>query len=571
MKLTLRQQITQFVHVLQTALFPVLEEELGELTEPAKRLVAALEMIPLARFVPSSRGWIGRPSKDRLAIASAFVAKAVYGFGLTRQLLDALRRDPQLRRICGWKEAWQVPHEATFSRAFSEFARMELPQFVHEALIRQTQTGRLIGHIARDSTAIEARERYPETPAQAAARKAARKASQPRGRRGAKKGARGPHQRWKGGKPPYVPKPDTRLQRQRTMKLPEMLADLPQQCDLGGKKNSQGNHVHWRGYKLHLDVADGQIPISAVLTSASVHDSQVAIPLATMSTQRVTYCYELMDAAYDAHHITEQSRELGHVPIVDPPERGGRGESFLATPSRELSWAQQERYKERTMVERINARIKDEFGGRNIRVRGAAKVMAHLMFGVLALTVERSSQFSWRVPQVGHSSSKKIRPIPATTYRHSPSTAFHPRRTVEAGESMLDERVESAPARKPADPRALNAYRHGLTGQIHILTPADQVAYDQHCRGFHQSFAPVGAVETDLAQAIADDRWRLNRAGGIESSIFALGSGQSGQATAGNPEVDVALAQARVWLSEGKNLQLLSLYQHRRRKRVTTS
>ena len=58
--------------------------------------------IPLARFVPSSRGWVGRPSKDRLAIASAFVAKAVYGFSLTRQLLDALASDTQLRRICGW-------------------------------------------------------------------------------------------------------------------------------------------------------------------------------------------------------------------------------------------------------------------------------------------------------------------------------------------------------------------------------------------------------------------------------------------------------------------------------------
>jgi hypothetical protein len=106
-----------------------LQDELGELTPPAKRLVATLEMIPLARFVPASRGWIGQPSKDRLAIASAFVAKAVYGFALTRQLLDALASDPQLRRICGWKESRQVPHESTFSRAFDEFARMELPQF----------------------------------------------------------------------------------------------------------------------------------------------------------------------------------------------------------------------------------------------------------------------------------------------------------------------------------------------------------------------------------------------------------------------------------------------------------
>ena len=29
----------------------------------------------------------------------------------------------------------------------------------------------------------------------------------------------------------------------------------------------------WIGYKLHIDVADGQIPISCILTSASLHDS----------------------------------------------------------------------------------------------------------------------------------------------------------------------------------------------------------------------------------------------------------------------------------------------------------
>jgi len=87
MKLNLRQQLTQFAHVFQNQLFPALEQELGELSAPAKRLAAALEMIPLARFVPSSRGWIGRPSKDRLAIASAFLAKAVYGFATTHQLL----------------------------------------------------------------------------------------------------------------------------------------------------------------------------------------------------------------------------------------------------------------------------------------------------------------------------------------------------------------------------------------------------------------------------------------------------------------------------------------------------
>ncbi len=162
MKLTLSQQLTQFSQILQAQLFPALEEEAGKLDNKARQLITALEMIPLRRFVPSTRGWIGRPSKDRLAIAAAFVAKAVYGFSLTRQLLERLHQDGQLRRICGWEWPHQIPHESTFSRAFQEFARMELPQFVHEALIRETQRDRIIGHIARDSTAIEARERFPD-------------------------------------------------------------------------------------------------------------------------------------------------------------------------------------------------------------------------------------------------------------------------------------------------------------------------------------------------------------------------------------------------------------------------
>lgn len=47
------------------------------------------------------------------------------------------------------------------------------------------------------------------------------------------------------------------------------------------------------------------------------------------------------------------------------------------------------RYKERAQAERANARLKDEFGDRTIRVRGPDKVMSHLMFGVLVLTADQ--------------------------------------------------------------------------------------------------------------------------------------------------------------------------------------
>jgi hypothetical protein len=46
-------------------------------------------------------------------------------------------------------------------------------------------------------------------------------------------------------------------------------------------------------------------------------------------------------------------------------------------------------YDFRTMVERVNGRLKDEFGGRFVHVRGAIKVKCHLMFGILVLAVDQ--------------------------------------------------------------------------------------------------------------------------------------------------------------------------------------
>src|SRR5437588_8911891 len=85
-----------------------------------------------------------------------------------------------------------------------------------------------------------------------------------------------------------------------------------------------GHQKYWRGYKLHLDVADGQVPISAIVTAAALHDSQVAIPLATMTAQRVTNLYDGMDKAYDAGEIRDHSRELGHVPLIQGVKRLGK-------------------------------------------------------------------------------------------------------------------------------------------------------------------------------------------------------------------------------------------------------
>ena len=123
---------------------------------------------------------------------------------------------------------------------------------------------------------------------------------------------------------------------------------------------------------------------------------------------------------------------------------------------------------------------------------------------------------------------------------------------------------------KPRDRRALNAYRHGLTGQVLILTPDDQAAYLKHSQGIQESLAPEGAMEAGLVQSVADDRWRLARAGAMENSILAagLGDGRPTKFTDPHEQIDVAFAQAVVWLKEGNKLALLTLYEGRIQRRV---
>ena len=137
----------------------------------------------------------------------------------------------------------------------------------------------------------------------------------------------------------------------------------------------------WAGYSLHVDWADGEVPISCILTSASMHDSQAAIPLTEMTGRRVTNLYDIMDSAYDDALIRQRSISLNHVPIIDHNPRGKVKKQFDPPKA--------QRYLLRVTAERGFSRLKDSFGGRFVRVRGHPKIFAHLMFGILALTVEQ--------------------------------------------------------------------------------------------------------------------------------------------------------------------------------------
>jgi hypothetical protein len=126
------------------------------------------------------------------------------------------------------------------------------------------------------------------------------------------------------------------------------------------------------------------------------------------------------------------------------------------------------------------------------------------------------------------------------------------------------EMLKSLPKPKPqGDPRTLNAYRHGLTGQVRFSTPADEQAYKKHCLGYLECYEPAGRLETDLCQAVADNRWRLKRSAQIENAIVAITLGQPDQMKCNNEEAAIAFAHAYAWLERGKDINLLTLYERR--------
>ena len=347
--------------VIQHELLPELRSEVGALTPKLEKLTHTLEWVRIDEFVGTTWCGIGRPPRDRAALASAYVAKAVLGLTTTTGLIERLTVDRALKRICGFSLWKRLPDEATFSRAFAEFATDGLAERAHEALVKETLGAVLVGHISRDGTAIESREK-PLRKAVATEETAPKKRGRPK---------KGEIREAKPGK----------IEQQCGKTLAQLVAELPRSCDHGTKCNAQGYKNSWNGYKLHIDTADCGIPVSALLTSASMHDSLAAMPLSLMSARRVTNCYDLMDAAYCSDVLREHSRSLGHVPLIDHNPR--RGEKI------EFSSSEAQRYKERSQAERTNARLKDDYGGRHIRVKGHAKVMSHLMFGILALTADQ--------------------------------------------------------------------------------------------------------------------------------------------------------------------------------------
>jgi transposase len=338
---------------------------IGDTTETHLRIMLVLDTILAQDFLSDfnySSG-PGRPSYEREPFLKAFIAKAVLNLPTTVALIDRLNVDISLRRICGFLYKNKIPCAATFSNVFNEFADQKLLEKIHEYLVRTAHDGHIVHNVSRDSTAIEARETVE---------------------RKKEVDKRENIQTRKRGRPkkdevlPQNIKEPSIVQQQVDQPLDIMLSFLNRACDYGCKRDSKGFKITWKGYKLHIDTGDFDIPLTCLLTAASVHDSCASLPLEKMTSQRVQSLYTLADSAYDAQDIKNDIEKYGKVAVIDHNRR--RGEKIPFDPPKK------ERYKARSSAERVNSLLKDHFGGSSVMVTGANKIMCHLMFGIVSIT-----------------------------------------------------------------------------------------------------------------------------------------------------------------------------------------
>lgn len=364
------KSITEILGGMQILLEVSFDIQIGfeeYLTKDQRTFLAILRVIEEHLAAPrETASRYGRPAYSINPFIRAFWAKSYFRLLSMDDLRKRLISDPNLRRICGFIK---VPSLATFSRRMSLLSESSIMEKSFEAMVTDYYAGRLVGDLSRDSTAIAARGKPCNKKSDVALPKPVKY------RRGRPR---------KGEERPQKALPV--IAQQTMMSLEEALKTLDKRCSWGCKKNSQGNVSYWKGYKVHLDVTDAGIPISAVVTGASVHDSQVAIPLERMTEARVTHLYSLMDAAYDSDTIRCFIQERGRVPLIDHNKR-----KVDTRPP--FDPASQHRYAIRTTVERTNSHLKDWFLSSPYFVKGIKKVSFQVMCGVLCLTAIKILQF----------------------------------------------------------------------------------------------------------------------------------------------------------------------------------
>lgn len=336
-------------------IFPWAEEDCGVMDTKYKLFVMVCEAtINPNDFTYANWKGNGRHPASRLSIFKAFIFKATMNLSTTKDLIQRLKHDVMARRLCGWSGPSQIPSEARFSRVMAEFAERGFTEKRFEDLVVTFHQDVSKKTISYDSAPIAVRTHAVNKKRDITKTDAVQ-----------------------------IQNPN-RLEMQFHQDAQKSLSELPIECAWGCKRDSQGNNVKWKGGKYHVAVTTDGIPVAFAYTSASLHDSQVIIPLIKTASKRIHHQFDLADAAYDAKWIRAASRAAGNVAIIDRNKRNSHEGTIEPMSEYEAAI-----YKDRSSVERYFSHLIDAHGGRTVRVRDPKKVILHLLFGTLVIVIEQ--------------------------------------------------------------------------------------------------------------------------------------------------------------------------------------
>src|SRR5712692_9798459 len=149
---------------------------------------------------------------------------------------------------------------------------------------------------------------------------------------------------------------------------------------------------------------------------------------------------------------------------------------------------------------------------------------------------------------------------------HSPVVPIdEPARSLHADRNRANAQHSTGPKTEAGKQRSsLNALRHGLTGHTIVLPTEDLAAYQTFTKRFFDDLKPIGILEEQLVQSLADTSWRLNRIPALENNLLALGFAEhSDRIVTEHPEVHAALAIAEALREQTKAFSALSMHGQR--------
>lgn len=170
--------------------------------------------------------------------------------------------------------------------------------------------------------------------------------------------------------------------------------------------------------------------------------------------------------------------------------------------------------------------------------------------------------------------------LPTPNQQPAPNPFANPQsRLLPSGQTMRNEirsAINRANAQKSTGPKtpegkqraAMNACRHGFTGQDVVLQPGETEAYNRLTNALLLDLKPATELERQTVQKLIDAHFRLNRLAGVENNIFNFSLIENTTDTPHDDRVEVMIAQTRAWIERAGSFDLLGRYEARLARQV---